>query len=75
MKYLVQFVAIAAATLILLFFTLRFAFSDFIWQEESGVSKSNPWRPFARLAFGAVAVPMIVFFMGWISKALYRNRD
>ena len=73
MKYAFQIAAIILVTVALLFFTLRFAFSD-ITNPDFELLKRKPWRPMARVVFGCVCVPTILFFVGWFCKTLYRDR-
>lgn len=74
MNYALQFLAIAAATALLVFLDLRFAFSDFL-NPDPLVEVEKPWRPISRAVFGVVTVPMILVFAGWFSVALYRDRS
>ena len=73
MKYALQLIAIILVTLALLFFTLRFAISDYL-HPDFAILERKPWRPIARVVFGCVCVPMILFFVGWFCKTLYRDR-
>jgi len=68
--------AIVAFTLLILGGTGWFALSD--WVElclhgNDEILETKPWRPFARLCFGAVSVPMILFFAYWSAACLSRR--
>jgi hypothetical protein len=73
MKYTAQLLGIILITFLLLFFTARFAVSDFT-NPDPTVFVEKPWRPYARLVFGGVCVPIVIFFVGWFCKSLYRSR-
>ena len=65
-------IAVVLSTVALLFFTVRFAVSDFTDPDYEAL-KDKPWRPLARFVFGGVCVPIIMVFVGWFCKTLYRN--
>ena len=73
MNHSTKLVLITLVTIALLFFTCRFALSDFLYPDYE-VIKLKPWRPMARMFFGAVMVPVIMFFVRWFCASLNRNR-
>ncbi len=73
MKLGLQMLLIAGLALALLYFVCRFAVSDFLYPDIEALH-DKPWRPMARLAFGAVAVPLILFFTFVFTKVCFRYR-
>ena len=67
-------VILTLVTLVLIFFTCRFAISDFLYRDWE-VIKSKPWRPMARLLFGAVMVPIIMIFARWLRASFSRTSN
>ena len=72
MKFVFQCVLLAGITVTLIYFVGQFALSD-ILHPDAAVMEHKPWRLVARLAFGAVAVPTILFFMGWFTNSFFRR--
>jgi hypothetical protein len=73
MKHVITIVAISLGTLLVIFWVLRFAVSDIVNQDPA-ILETEPWRPFSRLIFGAISVPIILGFVGLFCRALYGNR-
>jgi hypothetical protein len=73
-NYSTKLVLLTLVTIALLFFTCRFAISDFLYPDHE-VIKLKPWRPMARMFFGAVMVPIIMIFARWFRASLSRNRN
>ena len=71
MRSLRQCLLIAGIALGLIYGVSHFAMSDLL-KPDYEVLAAKPWRPFARLAFGAVAVPLIMFFTFWFTKRWFR---
>ena len=69
-----KLVLLALVTSALLFFTCRFAISDFL-HPDYDVIKLKPWRPMARMLFGAVMIPIIMIFARWFCASIGRNRN
>ncbi|MDB6172967.1 MAG: hypothetical protein JWL59_2278 [Chthoniobacteraceae bacterium] len=72
MKLSTHVLLVALVTGTLLFFTCRFAVSDFLYPDYN-VIQLKPWRPEARLWFGAVMVPILLFFTRWYCGSLQRR--
>jgi len=73
MKFALQILLIAGTTLALLYFVCQFAVSDILYPDIE-VLHDKPWRPLARLALSAVAVPLILFFTLVFTKICFRYR-
>ena len=72
MKVLLQCLAIAAATLVVIFLIGRFALSDFLYPDETVLSE-KPWRLVSRMIFGAIAIPIVLAFMGLITRSVFQR--
>ena len=73
MRYSTKLILVTLVTGALLFFTCRFAISDFL-NPDYELFALKPWRPMARLFFGAAMVPIIMFFVRLFCVSLRRNR-
>jgi len=73
MKWRYQSILLATVGLAGIYFIGKFAISDFVYHDAEAL-KEKPWRPFARLVFGAVMIPLFLGFLFLYTKIASRNR-